>query len=836
MRGRTKICFSKYGVVLASILILFLLSGCVIQTPSLTFNFNLDKLNATEQLYVRYSDGSLETTDQSSQINQEQVIIPTDNNKKIVGFYVSDGSISWVPTYSYPGSTTINFEGASSQKPTYSADHVVQAGQPVAHINDTNYVDVKFAVYGTDGELVNGQTEVFAHSTNKNLSFYDTDPLGNHGNAMEGISSYTVDGYVTFVIQSDISSMSSTPLSLYSGTKLIYEKNVSSDASLTSLNLSGITLNPSVSGNVYAYTATVPNEVSVTEATYSTSDNNATAELQLNGASTNNPLPLSVGANVISIVVTAKDGTIQPYTVTVTRAGSNNAALTSLHLSGITLTPTVSENVYAYTASVPNEVSVTEATYSTSDNNATAELLFNGASTSNPIPLSVGSNVISVVVTAQDGTIQPYTVTVTRAGSNNAALTSINLSGITLNPSVSEGVYDYSATVPNDVSVTTATYTTSDSNATVAIQHNGIPVNNQIDLILGSNIISYVVTAQDGSTMNYTVNVIRAALFVTSITVSSSSSSMYVGDTLQFSSEVTPNNATDKTFSWSVIPGTGAATINADGLLTATYAGTITVQATANDEAQVVGSKAITIYTRSSGDDSTPDPAPAPLTAPPKDVFKSDVVKSDGNVVKNIESRVQEALKTSITVTLSDTKGHWAAKTIDTFVKLHVIEGYGDGSFNPDGNITRAEFAIILSRVFDIKAEGNTSAGMKDVANHWAKDAIKNLANAGVISGYEDGTFKPNNMITREEMVVLLSRLLNLDNVSKDVTKGKFNDLEGSYAAEEIKAEAQAGIISGEADGTFDAKNNATRAEALQIILNALKLNTQLQTLLNSLN
>jgi len=205
-------------------------------------------------------------------------------------------------------------------------------------------------------------------------------------------------------------------------------------------------------------------------------------------------------------------------------------------------------------------------------------------------------------------------------------------------------------------------------------------------------------------------------------------------------------------------------------------------------------------------------------------------------VLKNIAKLVQEAVKNPVRVALSDTKGHWAEKTIDAFVKLHVIEGYSDGKFEPDGKITRGEFAAILSRVFDVQGSGNTNAALKDVGNHWAKEAIKNLVEAGIISGYEDGTFKPDNTMTREEMVVLLSRILNLNNVPKDTTKGNFDDLQGSYAANEIRAEAQAGIITGKADAKFDAKSNATRAEALKIILNALKLNPQLKTLLDEIN
>ncbi|OKP93860.1 InlB B-repeat-containing protein, partial [Paenibacillus sp. P46E] len=236
----------------------------------------------------------------------------------------------------------------------------------------------------------------------------------------------------------------------------------------------------------------------------------------------------------------------------------------------------------------------------------------------------------------------------------------------------------------------------------------------------------------------------------------------------------------------------------------------------------------------SPADSITPTATPGP-TKPAVDVFNSGIVNVI-NLVNTFESKVEEAKKSNVKLELADTKGHWAEKTIDTFVKLHVIEGYNDGTFKPDGDITRAEFAVILGRVFDIKSGSNTGVTFKDVGSHWAKGAIEKLAEAGVISGYEDVTFKPDKTITREEMVVLLSRILNLNTLTKDTTKGNFDDLKGSYAANEIKAEAQAGIISGKGDGKFDTKSNATRAEALQIILNALKLNPQLKTLLDSLN
>jgi hypothetical protein len=197
-----------------------------------------------------------------------------------------------------------------------------------------------------------------------------------------------------------------------------------------------------------------------------------------------------------------------------------------------------------------------------------------------------------------------------------------------------------------------------------------------------------------------------------------------------------------------------------------------------------------------------------------------------------------EANKSNVKVELADTIGHWAEKTIDTFVKLHIIQGYGDGKFKPNGNITRAEFATTISRVFDISVDASNSVALNDVGSHWAKDAIEKLASAGVLHGYGDGTFKPDKTISREDMVIILSRIVNLGKVNKNDSKGNFTDnaSASSYAANEIKAAAVAGIIKGKNDGAFDPQGNATRAEALTVVLNALNLNPQVKTLLDSLN
>jgi hypothetical protein len=219
------------------------------------------------------------------------------------------------------------------------------------------------------------------------------------------------------------------------------------------------------------------------------------------------------------------------------------------------------------------------------------------------------------------------------------------------------------------------------------------------------------------------------------------------------------------------------------------------------------------------------------------DMFNSDIVNVK-DLIKAIEAKVAEAKKSNALIELVDIKGHWAEKTIDKFVKLRFIDGYEDGSFHPDGKITRAEFAAIITRVFNIGSSSKYSLVLNDIDSHWAKDVIQKLASTGVINGYEDGTFKPDQTISRQEMVVILSRIVNLSKLDKDASKGNLTDLASasSYAVNQIKDAAEAGLISGKGEGIFDPLGSSTRSEALTVILNALNLIPQVKTLLDSLD
>ena len=296
------------------------------------------------------------------------------------------------------------------------------------------------------------------------------------------------------------------------------DSEVSTDATLSGLTLSGIDFGAFDSATT-GYTASVANDVSQTTVTPTTNDDGATYVVKLSGVTDDDRvIPLAVGANVITVEVTAEDGnTIKTYTVTVTRAAppSSDATLKSLTLSGVNFGNFDSATT-GYTASVVNDVTQTTVTPTTNDDGATYEIKLSGVTDADAIiSLRVGANVITVEVTAEDGnTVKTYTVTVTRAAPSS---TDATLSGLTLS-GVDFGAFDsastgYTASVPNDVDETTVTPTTNDDGATYEIKLDGVAdADGTVPLAVGSNVIAVEVTAEDGqTTKTYAITVTRAA-------------------------------------------------------------------------------------------------------------------------------------------------------------------------------------------------------------------------------------------------------------------------------------------------------------------------------------
>ncbi|WP_410769352.1 MucBP domain-containing protein [Fontibacillus sp. BL9] len=150
------------------------------------------------------------------------------------------------------------------------------------------------------------------------------------------------------------------------------------------------------------------------------------------------------------------------------------------------------------------------------------------------------------------------------------------------------------------------------------------------------------------------------------------------------------------------------------------------------------------------------------------------------------------------------------------------INGYPDGSVKPLNNITREEVAAIFYRLLDDESRSEylkTGNSFSDVgATRWSNKHISTMENAGVITGYPDGTFKPGQYITRAEFAAIASRFDKLDERVND----SFTDITGHWAEKYIASAANKGWIKGYTDGTFKPNQYITRAEAAAFINSVL--------------
>ena len=146
------------------------------------------------------------------------------------------------------------------------------------------------------------------------------------------------------------------------------------------------------------------------------------------------------------------------------------------------------------------------------------------------------------------------------------------------------------------------------------------------------------------------------------------------------------------------------------------------------------------------------------------------------------------------------------------------IVGYGNGEVRPQNNITRAEVATIFFRLLtdDVRDENLTKTNRySDVAaTSWYNTAVSTLSSMGIITGYPDGTFRPNAAITRAEFAAIAARFDN----DGDKTAAKFSDIAIHWAKDEISIAYNNGWITGYPDGTFGPQRDITRAETMTLV------------------
>jgi len=549
---------------------------------------------------------------------------------------------------------------------------------------------------------------------------------------------------------------------------------------------------------------------------------------------------------------------------------SSNVEVTAITVKGENNASTVvnGKTLQMSAAVLPGNASDKSVTWSVASGTGSATIGSSG------LLKGTKAGTVTVTAKAKDGSgikgSKVITVTAAEEEVKKVAVTSISVSGKAGASTVVNGkTLQINATVlPSNASDKSVTWSVAPGTGSATIGSSG--------LLKGTKAGTVTVTAKakDGSGVkgSKVITVTAAAedeIAVTSITVRGKDNAGTVvnGKTLQMNATVLPENVTDPGVTWSVTPGTGSATIGSSGLLKGTKAGTVTVTAEANDSSGIKGSEVITVTTEEevvmvvtaitvSGEgnvstvvngeslqmiaevlpenatdpsvswsvapgtgSATIEPATGILTGTAAGTVTVTATDEDSSVYGSIVITVNEPVVPPV-IELGDISGCWAVTMIRALIDAGAIAGYPDGSFKPDNNISRAEFAVVLVKAFRLQSDGGEV--FRDTAGHWAKDYIATAQALGIVNGYNNGYFGANDLITREQMAVMIVKAAKIEADSSKTTFSDDNEI-SAWAKSGISTAVAHQIIAGYSDNTFKPKGRATRAEAVTAIFMALK-------------
>lgn len=192
---------------------------------------------------------------------------------------------------------------------------------------------------------------------------------------------------------------------------------------------------------------------------------------------------------------------------------------------------------------------------------------------------------------------------------------------------------------------------------------------------------------------------------------------------------------------------------------------------------------------------------------------------TSGTVTAIVPTVTQKPSSEAKTVFSDVSTAHWAYQYILAMNASGIVEG-NDGSFAPDRNVTRAEFAKIIQTAFYPNEKATVSAFDDVTSNDWYFNSVAVLASKGIIKGVDDNMFAPNDGIKRQDMAVMFCRLADDLEISINSGSAELKDFDtiSDYAADSVKKLVGAGIISGDDDGNFMPLSMLTRAQVCKLV------------------
>lgn len=170
-----------------------------------------------------------------------------------------------------------------------------------------------------------------------------------------------------------------------------------------------------------------------------------------------------------------------------------------------------------------------------------------------------------------------------------------------------------------------------------------------------------------------------------------------------------------------------------------------------------------------------------------------------------------------------DIQGHWAESMIKDAMAKGIVNGFDDGLFRPDDSLTRAQFAAMLVRALSLEEEEALAFADAEQIPDWAKSEISKAVKAGIIQGYEDNSFRAEQAVSRSEIAVMIARAMKLTE-ENDALPFADHDIIPDWAKGWVAGAVRQGLIDGRSNNEFAPNASATRAEAVVLVLRMLEM------------
>ncbi len=744
-------------------------------------------------------------------------------------------------------SVTVNGQSLSSSNGWVS--------QPIS-IASGSYTQITVRVSGSWGAINTYSILIYRNSTNPYLtslvvgggslspSFNET-TTSYSCNVNSNIASTTIaavpedkSATVTVNGQTLDSSYISWPISLNTGSNQIrvtvsgaggsktYYINViragASSAYLYTLSVGGGILSPSFSKTTTSYTCNVNSNVASTTIAAAAEDSSATITVNdqtLGSSHVSQPISLNPGSNQITVTVSSSSGPMT-YNINVIRAGTSSAYLSSLYISGASLSPSFSRTTNYYTAYLNdydynyynnyNYNSYITVTAIPEDSNSTVTIdgrtVSYGAS-SQDIYIGSGTTRINIQVYNPSNGNMNYYIDVSRNGYNNRSsyLSSLYINGASLNQSFYPSKTSYTAT--SSASSVTVTAVPEDSRSRVTVEGETLDYydhqSRSIYLSSGVNRIDIrVYNPNTGGSTSYYIDITRDGGGYGAIETNSATG--ISSRTATLNARINSSNS-KRVEAYGFCYGTDQNNLKmvtvANGSFTGSYNKVLqNLQPNThyyfkafmwnNYDYYTYGST-LSFYTTSTGNEG--------------------IVVSDDNVMDPY----------TVSSFWDVPSSHWAYGHIYNVARLGYMTGYPDSSFHPGYGISRAEIASVMVQILKINSYDTSTRHFYDVnSGDWFYAAVEKAYQRGIISG-QGGYFSPNRAATREELAEVLVKALG----KQSEAEGSMYESTGFYDDSSISSSARGyvvtavkyGLITGY-NNRFNPKNSITRAEVAAML------------------